>query len=100
MNYSDLVKKAAKETKLTHKTTKRALDLFLLKIRQELDSSGKSRITGFGTFKSKMHKAREVIIPGTLEKKFKTSHYSVHFTPDRIFKRKFTLIKNKAKEQA
>lgn len=95
MHYAAIVKQAAKEAKLTNKYAKVALDLFLLQLRQELSSVGKSRVSGLGTFKAKLHKAREVQVPGTLEKRFKTSHYSVHFAPDKSFTKRISTSKKK-----
>ncbi len=83
MNYTELVKKISMEIKLPVKMSRAALDLFVSEIRTELDSVGKSKVRDFGFFKAKLHKSREVRIPGKPEKKFKTSHFSVSFHPDK-----------------
>jgi nucleoid DNA-binding protein len=88
MNYTELAKKIAVETKIPMKRARAILDLFVNDIRTELDLTGKAKMRDFGFFKAKLHKAREVRIPGKPEKKFKASHFSVHFHPDKKLLRK------------
>lgn len=97
MNYTEVAKKIAGETKLSLKKSRAMLDLLVNEIRTELDETGKARVPEFGYFKAKLHKAREVQLPGKPEKKFKASHYGIQFHPDKKLLRKVSSVqRNKA----
>ncbi len=70
MNKRDLVRKIARDARLTHVQAAKALDAFLDGVQSSLIQGDRVTLVGFGTFATSLHKARLVRDPrcgGTME---------------------------------
>lgn len=82
MNKTDLVVAVAEEVGLTKKETEKAIDVFLDRIKAELENDGIVKLSGFGVFSVKVRKERigtspvdgnKITIPQTRTVGFKPS---------------------------
>ena len=67
MNKTELIAAMAEKTELTKKDTERALKAFIDVVTDELKQGEKVQLVGFGTFESRVRKARKVRNPRTGE---------------------------------
>ena len=68
MNRGDLVKLVSKKNNLSATQVNDVLDTVIGAIKEGVRKDGETRITGFGTFKKTVRKARAGVTPATGEK--------------------------------
>ena len=67
MNKSELITSMAEKSKLTKKDAELALKAFIETVEETLENKDKVQLVGFGTFESRVRKARKVRNPRTGE---------------------------------
>lgn len=67
MNKSELITSMSEKSKLTKKDAEAALKAFIESVEETLESNGKVQLVGFGTFETRVRKARKVRNPRTGE---------------------------------
>ncbi len=67
MNKSELITSMAEKSELTKKDAEKALKAFIESVEETLESNGKVQLVGFGTFETRVRKARKVRNPRTGE---------------------------------
>ena len=60
MNKSELITSMAEKSKLTKKDAELALKAFIETVEETLENKDKVQLVGFGTFESRVRKARKV----------------------------------------
>ena len=86
MNKAELVEAVAEKTGLTKKDSEKALAAVVDTIVATLAKGEKVQLVGFGTFETRVHKARTSVIPGTKEKKEIPETTVPAFKPGKAFK--------------
>jgi nucleoid DNA-binding protein len=84
---TDLVDQVAERLDMTKTDTKRVLDAMLEVITESLSNQVKVSITGFGSFESKLYKARKGVNPRTGEKLQIPATYRPTFSAGAALKR-------------
>lgn len=69
MTKKDLIEIVAQKARLSKKASKQAIETFLGEIMKALASGEVVKLSGFGTFKTKMFKAKTIKAIGTKESK-------------------------------
>ena len=69
MTKKDLIEAVSQKAKLSKKAAKQAVETFLSEIMKALASGETVKLSGFGTFKTKMFKAKTIKAIGTKESK-------------------------------
>jgi len=69
MTKKDLIESVSQKAKLSKKAAKQAVETFLGEIMKALASGETVKLSGFGTFKTKMFKAKTIKAIGTKEAK-------------------------------
>ena len=69
MTKKDLIETVAQKARLSKKAAKQAVETFLSEIMKALSSGEVVKLSGFGTFKTKMFKAKTIKAIGTKESK-------------------------------
>lgn len=87
MRKNDLVELVARKAHLTKKASREAIDVFLGETQKGLLRGEKVILSGFGTFKVVSVKDKEVVVPGTGERKLVKSHRAARFTPGRSLRK-------------
>jgi len=82
-----ILEEVTKKAKTTKKQVRETIDLFLEEIKSALSRGEKVVVSGFGTFKSKMVKPKEVVIPGSKKRVTVKAHRAVRFSPGKGLKR-------------
>ena len=82
---SDILKKLAlKHKNLSDSDIEQIFNIFTKKIISALKDNKNVELRGFGTFKKKINKAKEVRNPKTNEKLFKKENFKLHFKIGKI----------------
>ncbi len=82
---SELLKKLElKQKNLSETDIEQIFNIFTKKILSALKSGKNVELRGFGTFKKKINKAKQVRNPKTNEKIFKKENYKLHFKIGKI----------------
>ena len=82
---SDILKKLeSKQKNLSENDIEQVFNIFSKKIISALNKGKNVEIRGFGTFKKKKNKAKEVRNPKTNEKIFKKESFKLHFKIGKI----------------
>lgn len=77
---SDIIKSLAlKQKNLSENDVEHVFNIFTKKIISALSSGKNVELRGFGTFKKKINKAKEVRNPKTNERLFKKETFKLHF---------------------
>ncbi len=77
---SDILKKLqTKQKNLSENDIEQIFNIFTKKIISALNNGRTVELRGFGTFKKKINKAKEVRNPKTEEKLFKKENFKLHF---------------------
>ena len=69
MTKKDLIEIVSQKAKLSKKASKSAVETFLNEIMKALSNGETVKLSGFGTFKTKMFKAKTIKAIGTKESK-------------------------------
>jgi len=69
MTKKDLIESVSQKAKLSKKAAKQAVETFLAEIMKALASGETVKLSGFGTFKTKMFKAKTIKAIGSKEAK-------------------------------
>ena len=69
MTKKDLIEAVSQKAKLSKKAAKQSVETFLSEIMKALASGETVKLSGFGTFKTKMLKAKTIKAIGTKESK-------------------------------
>lgn len=69
MTKKDLIESVSQKAKLSKKAAKQAIETFLSEIMKALSNGEVVKLSGFGTFKTKMFKAKTIKAIGTKESK-------------------------------
>ena len=82
---SDIIKKLElKQKNLSENDIEQIFNIFTKKIIFALNNGKNVELRGFGTFKKKINRAKEVRNPKTNEKLFKKEGYKLHFKIGKI----------------
>ena len=82
---SDIIKKLeSKQKNLSENDIEQIFNIFTKKIIFALNNGKNVELRGFGTFKKKINRAKEVRNPKTNEKLFKKEGYKLHFKIGKI----------------
>jgi nucleoid DNA-binding protein len=82
---SDIIKKLElKQKNLSENDIEQIFNIFTKKIISALNNGKNVELRGFGTFKKKINRAKEVRNPKTNEKLFKKEGYKLHFKIGKI----------------
>ena len=82
---SDIIKKLElKHQNLSESDIEQILNIFTKKIIYALKDDKNVELRGFGTFKKKTNKAKQVRNPKTNEKLFKNENFKLHFKTGKI----------------
>ena len=82
---SDIIKNLElKHSNLSQNDIEQIFNIFTKKIISALKNGKNVELRGFGTFKKKINKAKEVRNPKTNEKLFKNKNYKLHFKIGKI----------------
>lgn len=87
MKKSDLIETVAQRVKLTKKTTRETIDVFLGEIAKALSRGERVKLSGFGVFWTKVFRPKEVLPIGKKRKKKIGSRRMPRFTPGTALKR-------------
>jgi DNA-binding protein HU-beta len=82
----DLVDIVAKKAHLTRRGSQEAIEVLLNEIARALKRGEKVLLSGFGTFKVVNVKDKDVVIPGTGERRTIKSHRAPRFVPGKPLK--------------
>jgi len=86
---SDIIKKLqSKQKNLSENDIEQIFNIFLKKIVSALKIGKNVELRGFGTFKKKINKEKEVRNPKTNEKIFKKQNFKLHFKIGKILHNK------------
>jgi integration host factor subunit beta len=86
---SDILKKLEnKQKNLSESDIEQIFNIFTKKIVSALKDGKNVEIRGFGTFKKKLNKAKQVRNPKTNEKLFKKENFKLHFKIGKILHNK------------
>ena len=86
---SDILKKIElKHKNLSENDIEQIFNIFIKKIVFALKNDKNIELRGFGTFKKKINKAKEVRNPKTNEKLFKKENFKLHFKTGKILHNK------------
>ena len=86
---SDILKKIGlKQKQLSENDIEQIFNIFTKKIVSALNNDKNVELRGFGTFKKKINKAKEVRNPKTNIKLFKEESYKIHFKIGKILHNK------------
>ena len=86
---SDILKKLEnKQKNLSESDIEQIFNIFTKKIVSALKDGKNVEIRGFGTFKKKLNKAKQVRNPRTNEKLFKKENFKLHFKIGKILHNK------------
>ena len=86
---SELLKKLElKQKNLSETDIEQIFNIFTKKILSALKSGKNVELRGFGTFKKKINKAKQVRNPKTNEKIFKKENFKLHFKIGKILHNK------------
>ena len=86
---SDILEKlGAKHKNLSDSDIEQIFNIFIKKIIFSLKNSKNIELRGFGTFKKKINKAKEVRNPKTNEKLYKNENFKLHFKTGKILHNK------------
>lgn len=86
---SDIIKKLElKQKNLSENDIEQIFNIFTKKIISALNNGKNVELRGFGTFKKKINRAKEVRNPKTNEKLFKKEGYKLHFKIGKILHNK------------
>jgi nucleoid DNA-binding protein len=69
MTKKDLIESVSQKAKLSKKAAKQAVETFLSEVMKALASGETVKLSGFGTFKTKMFKAKTIKAIGSKESK-------------------------------
>ena len=82
---SDILKKlASKQNNLSESDLEQIFNIFTKKIISALNEGRNVELRGFGTFKKKVNKAKQVRNPKTNKKIFKKENFKLHFKTGKI----------------
>jgi DNA-binding protein HU-beta len=87
MTKSQIVNIVAKKAHLTKKAAREAVESFLDEVKKNLQKGEKIVLSGFGTFKVVNVKDKDVIVPGTKERKTVKAHRAARFIVGKTLKR-------------
>ena len=86
---SDILKKLGlKHQNLSENDIEQIFNIFIKKIISSLKDHQNVELRGFGTFKKKVNKAKEVRNPKTNEKLYKKENFKLHFKTGKILHNK------------
>ena len=86
---SDILKKLQlKHRNLSENDIEQIFNIFTKKIISAIKDSKNVELRGFGTFKKKINKAKEVRNPKTNEKLYKKENFKLHFKTGKILHNK------------
>ena len=86
---SDILKKLEiKQKNLSESDVEQIFNIFSKKIVSALKNGKNVEIRGFGTFKKKINKAKQVRNPKTNEKLYKKENFKLHFKTGKILNSK------------
>jgi len=86
---SEIIKKLqSKQKNLSESDVEQIFNIFIKKIVSALNLGKNVELRGFGTFKKKINKEKEVRNPKTNEKIFKKQNYKLHFKIGKILHNK------------
>jgi DNA-binding protein HU-beta len=77
----------ARKAHLTKRAAKDSIETFLDEIKKALSKGEKVVLSGFGTFKVVSVKDKQVIVPGTRERKTVKGHRAARFTAGKALKK-------------
>ncbi len=77
----------ARKAHLTKRAAKDSIETFLEEIKKALSKGEKVVLSGFGTFKVVSVKDKQVIVPGTRERKTVKGHRAARFTAGKALKK-------------
>lgn len=86
MNYTDFVKKVAKDSKVTQTDAKRVIDVACLTIKKAVLDEGEVTLNGVGKFVKKTRPERVGVNPATGDKMTIPAKDVVTFKPAKEFK--------------
>ena len=82
---SDILKKLQlKQKNLSENDIEQVFNIFVKKITSALNNGKNVELRGFGTFRKKINRAKEVRNPKTNEKLFKKENFKLHFKIGKI----------------
>ena len=82
---SDILKKLGeKHHNLSESDVEQVFNIFVKKITSALKNDKNVELRGFGTFKKKVNKAKQVRNPKTNEKLYKKENFKLHFKTGKI----------------
>lgn len=81
MTKKDLIEVVAKKVKLTKRTAKQAVETFLDEIMKALANGDTIKLSGFGTFKTKVFKPKTIRAIGSKEAKKIASRRMPRYVP-------------------
>ena len=86
---SDILKKLGlKHQNLSESDIEQIFNIFIRKIISALKDDKNVELRGFGTFKKKVNKAKQVRNPKTNEKLYKKENFKLHFKTGKILHNK------------
>ena len=86
---SDILKKlTSKQKNLSESDLEQIFNIFTKKIISALNEGRNVELRGFGTFKKKINRAKQVRNPKTNEKIFKKENFKLHFKIGKILHNK------------
>ncbi len=92
---SEILKKLQlKQTNLNENDIEQVFNIFIKKIVSALKEGKNVELRGFGTFKKKLNKAKQVRNPKTNEKIFKDDTFKLHFKIGKILHQKINPEQN------
>lgn len=77
----------ARKAHLTKRAAKDAVETFLDEVKKALSKGEKVVLSGFGTFKVVSVKDKQVIVPGTKERRIVKGHRAARFTAGKALKK-------------
>ena len=87
MKKSKLIESLADKLKLTKKTTKQIIDIFLEEVTKSLSRGERVKLSGFGVFWTKIFKSKQVLPIGKEQKKKIAPRRMPRFTPGTSLKK-------------
>jgi DNA-binding protein HU-beta len=77
----------SRKAHLTKKGAKDAIETFLDEVKKALSKGEKVVLSGFGTFKVVSVKDKQVVVPGTKERRTVKGHRAARFTPGKSLRK-------------
>ena len=77
----------ARKAHLTKRGAREAVETFLDEVKRALSKGEKVVLSGFGTFKVVSVKDKQVIVPGTKERRVVKGHRAARFTAGRALRK-------------